>query len=164
MEEDFLDLLDARTQGQVTVQWISNIQLSGSSKFKQLHSALRQDTESSQHRSEPEFVTPTQQSIYQYVTPTNSVALSSLINISNSSNDKSKVYNGFWFFFPIDMLPGFCHCKTGYAGEHCSRCALGYTGYPDCLPCNCSVEGSANIDPCVGLCVCKVWISNSCEP
>ncbi|XP_042733401.1 laminin subunit alpha-2 isoform X5 [Lagopus leucura] len=54
-----------------------------------------------------------------------------------------------------DMLPGFCHCKTGYAGEHCSRCALGYTGYPDCLPCNCSVEGSVNTDPCVGLCVCK---------
>ncbi|XP_068794358.1 laminin subunit alpha-2 isoform X2 [Struthio camelus] len=54
-----------------------------------------------------------------------------------------------------DMLPGFCHCKTGYAGEHCSRCALGYTGYPDCLPCNCSLKGSVNVDPCLGLCICK---------
>ncbi|NWJ04763.1 LAMA2 protein, partial [Crypturellus undulatus] len=54
-----------------------------------------------------------------------------------------------------DMLPGFCHCKTGYAGESCDRCALGYTGYPDCLPCNCSLTGSVNVDPCVGLCICK---------
>ncbi|NXJ80686.1 LAMA2 protein, partial [Trogon melanurus] len=54
-----------------------------------------------------------------------------------------------------DMLPGFCHCKTGYAGESCNRCALGYTGYPECLPCNCSVEGSVNADPCVGACICK---------
>ncbi|GAB0186673.1 laminin subunit alpha-2 [Grus japonensis] len=48
-----------------------------------------------------------------------------------------------------DMLPGFCHCKTGYAGEHCNRCALGYIGYPECLPCNCSLKGSMNVDPCV---------------
>ncbi|NWI15207.1 LAMA2 protein, partial [Crypturellus soui] len=54
-----------------------------------------------------------------------------------------------------DMLPGFCHCKTGYTGESCDRCALGYTGYPDCLPCNCSLTGSVNVDPCVGLCICK---------
>ncbi|XP_062428549.1 laminin subunit alpha-2 isoform X4 [Rhea pennata] len=54
-----------------------------------------------------------------------------------------------------DMWPGFCHCKPGYAGESCNRCALGYTGYPDCLPCNCSVKGSVNVDPCIGLCICK---------
>ncbi|NXI45933.1 LAMA2 protein, partial [Galbula dea] len=54
-----------------------------------------------------------------------------------------------------DMLPGFCHCKTGYAGESCNRCALGYTGYPECLPCNCSLRGSMNVDPCVGPCICK---------
>ncbi|NXE48976.1 LAMA2 protein, partial [Casuarius casuarius] len=53
------------------------------------------------------------------------------------------------------MLPGFCHCKTGYVGESCNRCALGYTGYPACLPCNCSLKGSVNADPCVGLCICK---------
>uniref|UniRef100_A0A8B9QCV0 Laminin subunit alpha 2 n=1 Tax=Apteryx owenii TaxID=8824 RepID=A0A8B9QCV0_APTOW len=54
-----------------------------------------------------------------------------------------------------DMLPGFCHCKTGYAGESCNGCALGYTGYPACLPCSCSLKGSVNVDPCVGLCICK---------
>ncbi|NWS67194.1 LAMA2 protein, partial [Crotophaga sulcirostris] len=53
------------------------------------------------------------------------------------------------------MLPGFCVCKTGYAGESCDRCALGYKGYPECLPCNCSLEGSVNVDPCVGPCICK---------
>ncbi|XP_074943697.1 laminin subunit alpha-2 isoform X1 [Phalacrocorax aristotelis] len=54
-----------------------------------------------------------------------------------------------------DMLPGFCHCKTGYAGESCNRCALGYIGYPECLPCNCSLKGSMNVDPCIGPCICK---------
>ncbi|KAM6433798.1 laminin subunit alpha-2 [Rhynochetos jubatus] len=54
-----------------------------------------------------------------------------------------------------DMLPGFCHCKVGYAGETCNRCALGYTGYPECLPCNCSLKGSVNVDPCIGSCICK---------
>ncbi|XP_053314949.1 laminin subunit alpha-2 isoform X2 [Spea bombifrons] len=53
------------------------------------------------------------------------------------------------------MLPGFCHCKPGYGGEKCDRCALGYIGYPDCLPCNCSALGSANEDPCLDPCVCK---------
>ncbi|XP_053879086.1 laminin subunit alpha-2 isoform X6 [Malaclemys terrapin pileata] len=53
------------------------------------------------------------------------------------------------------MLPGFCHCKTGYAGESCNRCALGYKGYPDCMACSCSVKGSLNDDPCIGSCICK---------
>ncbi|NXW31629.1 LAMA2 protein, partial [Phaetusa simplex] len=67
-----------------------------------------------------------------------------------------------------DMLPGFCHCKTGYAGESCNRCALGYIGYPECLPCNCSVKGSANVDPCVGPCTCKEHVEGEncdrCKP
>lgn len=37
-----------------------------------------------------------------------------------------------------------------------SRCAVGYMGFPSCQPCNCSVEGSINIDPCIAPCVCKV--------
>uniref|UniRef100_A0A674J3X9 Laminin subunit alpha 2 n=1 Tax=Terrapene triunguis TaxID=2587831 RepID=A0A674J3X9_9SAUR len=53
------------------------------------------------------------------------------------------------------MLPGFCHCKTGYAGESCNLCALGYKGYPDCVACSCSVKGSLNDDPCIGSCICK---------
>ncbi|XP_061234265.1 laminin subunit alpha-2 isoform X6 [Neopsephotus bourkii] len=67
-----------------------------------------------------------------------------------------------------DMLPGFCHCKTGYAGESCNRCALGYMGYPECLPCKCSLEGSANADPCVGPCICKEHVEGEncdrCKP
>ncbi|XP_065689371.2 laminin subunit alpha-2 isoform X1 [Patagioenas fasciata] len=67
-----------------------------------------------------------------------------------------------------DMLPGFCLCKTGYAGESCNRCALGYTGYPECLPCNCSLEGSVNVDPCVGPCTCKEHVEGEncdrCKP
>lgn len=73
-------------------------------------------------------------------------------------------YISCFLLLPIDLLPGFCHCKTGYAGESCNRCALGYTGYPECLPCNCSLEGSENDDPCVGPCICKVQISNTSEP
>ncbi|XP_030909969.2 laminin subunit alpha-2 [Melopsittacus undulatus] len=67
-----------------------------------------------------------------------------------------------------DMLPGFCHCKIGYAGESCDRCALGYMGYPECLPCKCSLEGSANADPCVGPCICKEHVEGEncdrCKP
>uniref|UniRef100_A0A8C3H0K1 Laminin subunit alpha-2 n=1 Tax=Corvus moneduloides TaxID=1196302 RepID=A0A8C3H0K1_CORMO len=67
-----------------------------------------------------------------------------------------------------DLLPGFCHCKTGYAGESCSQCALGYTGYPECLPCNCSLEGSENDDPCIGPCICKEHVEGEncdrCKP
>ncbi|XP_068533568.1 laminin subunit alpha-2 isoform X1 [Anas acuta] len=67
-----------------------------------------------------------------------------------------------------DMLPGFCHCKIGFAGEQCDRCALGYVGYPDCQPCNCSLKGSMNVDPCVGLCTCKEHVEGEncdrCKP
>ncbi|XP_062834900.1 LOW QUALITY PROTEIN: laminin subunit alpha-2 [Anolis carolinensis] len=54
-----------------------------------------------------------------------------------------------------DLLPGFCHCKPGFGGERCNRCALGYKGFPHCLPCNCSLKGSLNDDPCQGPCRCK---------
>ncbi|XP_004846024.1 laminin subunit alpha-2 isoform X1 [Heterocephalus glaber] len=51
--------------------------------------------------------------------------------------------------------PGSCHCKGGFGGVSCNRCARGYAGYPDCQPCNCSGSGSTNEDPCFGPCICK---------
>ncbi|XP_061563031.1 laminin subunit alpha-2 isoform X2 [Cololabis saira] len=50
---------------------------------------------------------------------------------------------------------GSCWCKEGFGGLRCDRCAVGYKDYPSCQRCNCSVEGSANTDPCVTPCVCK---------
>ncbi|XP_005389242.1 PREDICTED: laminin subunit alpha-2 isoform X3 [Chinchilla lanigera] len=53
------------------------------------------------------------------------------------------------------LAPGSCHCKTGFGGVSCDRCARGYTGYPACQACNCSGSGSTNEDPCFGPCSCK---------
>uniref|UniRef100_A0A8C9T8C6 Basement membrane-specific heparan sulfate proteoglycan core protein n=1 Tax=Scleropages formosus TaxID=113540 RepID=A0A8C9T8C6_SCLFO len=53
------------------------------------------------------------------------------------------------------LSSGSCHCKEGYDGEKCDRCAFGYMGYPDCLRCKCSLEGSLNKDPCKLPCICK---------
>ncbi|XP_054414121.2 laminin subunit alpha-2 isoform X3 [Pongo abelii] len=54
------------------------------------------------------------------------------------------------------LAPGSCHCRTGFGGVSCDRCARGYTGYPDCKACNCSGLGSKNEDPCFGPCICKI--------
>ncbi|XP_036405402.1 laminin subunit alpha-2 isoform X1 [Megalops cyprinoides] len=54
-----------------------------------------------------------------------------------------------------DLSAGSCRCKPGYAGERCDRCAFGYRGFPHCVRCNCSLEGSLNKDPCVQPCTCK---------
>uniref|UniRef100_A0A8C8JW27 Laminin, alpha 1 n=1 Tax=Oncorhynchus tshawytscha TaxID=74940 RepID=A0A8C8JW27_ONCTS len=49
---------------------------------------------------------------------------------------------------------GQCLCKEGFVGEHCERCAFGYRDFPLCSRCECSLEGSLNIDPCTE-CICK---------
>ncbi|MGH0167146.1 UNVERIFIED_CONTAM: hypothetical protein FKN15_005041 [Acipenser sinensis] len=54
-----------------------------------------------------------------------------------------------------DLGPGSCHCKLGYGGQKCDRCAFGYTGFPHCIRCNCSLDGSQNTDPCEKPCNCK---------
>ncbi|XP_030638763.1 laminin subunit alpha-2 [Chanos chanos] len=54
-----------------------------------------------------------------------------------------------------ELAAGSCHCRPGYGGEKCERCAFGYTGYPECERCNCSTAGSLNEDPCSLPCVCK---------
>lgn len=46
-------------------------------------------------------------------------------------------------------------CKEGFTGEKCDRCAFGYRDFPLCTRCECSLEGSHNIDPCRD-CICKV--------
>ncbi|XP_038655726.1 laminin subunit alpha-2 isoform X4 [Scyliorhinus canicula] len=53
------------------------------------------------------------------------------------------------------LLPGSCHCKTGYGGDKCDKCAFGFAGYPNCIPCRCRIDGSLNVDPCIGPCTCK---------
>ncbi|KAJ7341923.1 hypothetical protein JRQ81_007908, partial [Phrynocephalus forsythii] len=67
-----------------------------------------------------------------------------------------------------DLLPGFCHCKPGFGGERCDQCALGYKNFPYCVPCNCSVKGSLNDDPCQGPCRCKDHVEGEncdrCKP
>uniref|UniRef100_A0AAY4A6X9 Laminin subunit alpha-1 n=1 Tax=Denticeps clupeoides TaxID=299321 RepID=A0AAY4A6X9_9TELE len=52
------------------------------------------------------------------------------------------------------LNPGQCLCKEGFAGERCDRCAFGYRDFPLCTFCECSLEGSLNIDPCTE-CICK---------
>ncbi|XP_031440246.1 laminin subunit alpha-1 isoform X2 [Clupea harengus] len=52
------------------------------------------------------------------------------------------------------LHPGQCLCKEGFAGERCDRCAFGYRNFPLCTRCECSLDGSVNVDPC-NECVCK---------
>eukprot|EP01063_Lacrimia_lanifica_P024273 TRINITY_DN3220_c0_g7_i1.p1 TRINITY_DN3220_c0_g7~~TRINITY_DN3220_c0_g7_i1.p1 ORF type:complete len:2491 (+),score=389.07 TRINITY_DN3220_c0_g7_i1:59-7531(+) len=51
-----------------------------------------------------------------------------------------------------------CDCKTGYEGDMCNVCAMGYDGYPHCTPVTCSVT-----EPCNGNAVSAVLIQTTCE-
>ncbi|XP_066555448.1 laminin subunit alpha-2 [Amia ocellicauda] len=67
-----------------------------------------------------------------------------------------------------DLNAGSCHCKPGYNGKICDRCAFGYTGYPFCIRCNCSLDGSQNENPCEKPCKCKENVEgencDQCKP
>ncbi|XP_012943161.1 laminin subunit alpha isoform X2 [Aplysia californica] len=52
---------------------------------------------------------------------------------------------------------GRCLCRPEYAGVNCDRCNFGYYGYPDCIPCECDVNGTEGAICYVtsGNCPCK---------
>ncbi|WAR24784.1 LAMA-like protein [Mya arenaria] len=37
---------------------------------------------------------------------------------------------------------GRCLCREEYTGLNCDSCAVGYYGYPDCIPCDCDINGT----------------------
>ena len=45
-----------------------------------------------------------------------------------------------------------CQCKDNIVGDHCTQCKVGFYGFPDCRPCECS-DGSV-CDEMTGQCVC----------
>ncbi|ODM90707.1 Laminin subunit alpha-1 [Orchesella cincta] len=49
---------------------------------------------------------------------------------------------------------GDCFCKEGYEGPRCSKCAMGFKGFPRCITCPCHIPGITNMD-CDGACLCK---------
>uniref|UniRef100_A0A7M4EVN4 Laminin subunit alpha-1 n=1 Tax=Crocodylus porosus TaxID=8502 RepID=A0A7M4EVN4_CROPO len=54
-------------------------------------------------------------------------------------------------------LTGQCQCKSEFGGKDCSRCALGYRDYPDCVSCDCELSGT-KADQCEegqGICSCE---------
>uniref|UniRef100_A0A0N4ZF07 Laminin subunit alpha-2 n=1 Tax=Parastrongyloides trichosuri TaxID=131310 RepID=A0A0N4ZF07_PARTI len=64
--------------------------------------------------------------------------------------------------------PGDCHCKPGFGGRRCDRCAPGFRNYPICEPCPCNQAGSLNFDVCEeDKCICKANVEgvhcNQCK-
>uniref|UniRef100_A0A3P8YNK8 Laminin subunit alpha 3 n=1 Tax=Esox lucius TaxID=8010 RepID=A0A3P8YNK8_ESOLU len=52
---------------------------------------------------------------------------------------------------------GKCLCHANYMGLQCDQCAPGYYGYPDCVSCECSEQGSyeSKCAPVSGQCLCR---------
>ncbi|KAH3697084.1 hypothetical protein DPMN_084569, partial [Dreissena polymorpha] len=66
------------------------------------------------------------------------------------------------------LMPGSCICKTGFSGQNCDQCAVGYHSYPRCEPCSCSTAGTVDPKMCEGRCVCKQNVEGAncdrCKP
>ncbi|XP_029446888.1 laminin subunit alpha-1 [Rhinatrema bivittatum] len=65
-----------------------------------------------------------------------------------------------------DIVTGQCQCKREFGGETCNRCAFGFRKYPDCVSCDCDVNGTkiewcdeklgvCNCEDNTGICACK---------
>uniref|UniRef100_A0A915JLN1 Laminin EGF-like domain-containing protein n=1 Tax=Romanomermis culicivorax TaxID=13658 RepID=A0A915JLN1_ROMCU len=52
---------------------------------------------------------------------------------------------------------GSCECRPNFLGPDCRQCAPGYYDFPDCKPCDCHVNGTADgvCEPQNGTCPCK---------
>nr|CAH7745361.1 unnamed protein product [Callosobruchus chinensis] len=67
-------------------------------------------------------------------------------------------------------IEGKCRCRTGYEGDKCERCALGYDGWPRCEACACDDKGTApNANKCAAeTCQCKANVEgrfcDRCKP
>uniref|UniRef100_A0A8B9FEP2 Laminin subunit alpha 3 n=1 Tax=Amazona collaria TaxID=241587 RepID=A0A8B9FEP2_9PSIT len=65
---------------------------------------------------------------------------------------------------------GQCTCKPGIRGRQCDQCAPGTYGFPNCMPCNCTRDGTEPdvCDPQTGICLCKENVEgaecDTCRP
>ncbi|KAH3831938.1 hypothetical protein DPMN_105211 [Dreissena polymorpha] len=61
---------------------------------------------------------------------------------------------------------GRCLCREEYTGYDCDSCAIGYYGYPNCIPCDCDVNGTEGNICHVngGQCPCKEnYVGAKCD-
>ncbi|RUS82429.1 hypothetical protein EGW08_009817 [Elysia chlorotica] len=65
---------------------------------------------------------------------------------------------------------GRCFCRQEFAGTNCDRCNYGYYDYPNCIPCDCDVNGTEGsvCTVATGACPCKPNFAglrcNECAP
>ncbi|XP_021350179.1 laminin subunit alpha-like isoform X1 [Mizuhopecten yessoensis] len=61
---------------------------------------------------------------------------------------------------------GRCLCSMEYTGLDCDSCSFGYYGYPDCIPCDCHLNGTEGTVCTVGggQCPCKeAYVGSRCD-
>ncbi|KAL3869382.1 hypothetical protein ACJMK2_042067 [Sinanodonta woodiana] len=61
---------------------------------------------------------------------------------------------------------GRCLCRPEYTGQNCDSCSVGYYGYPNCIPCECDINGTEDEICTVGSgnCPCKLnYVGQKCD-